>query len=183
MRSNFQPGEEVAAFVGHVDDAPLPKCGLDSREDKELAVRGKTSRDLAALSLPFNPQTILLFYCGNLSEAEQLFEEYPVNTDDKPVIEYMAPRTYRNRKDAKVPWFVGPRMAQLTDAVLGLCPPEKDPFLANRSDEDKRLPLAGSAYHWARIWDVIGDREKCDASWHGFVDHWVPESSGQKEMP
>jgi len=172
-RSNFQPGEEVIAIAGHKGGLPLPSSDIDSSEDKRIAVEGKTSRDLADLALPFNPQTILLFYCGNLTEARELFAEYPLNTDDRPIIEYMAPRTYRNRKDASVPWFVGPRLARLVDRVQELCPPDRDPLLVNRSAGNKRLPAAGRAYHWARIWEVIGDREKCRESWDIFVDEWT----------
>lgn len=174
-RNNFQPGEEVIAMAGHRDAQPLSAISLDSREDKRLAVAGKGIRDLANLSLPLNSQTILLFYGGNMTAAADLFADYPLNTDDKPLIEYMAPRTYRNRKETQIPWYVGPRAAELVDAIQQRCPPGTDPFLANRSAADRQLPLAGSAYHWARIWEVIGDPAKCHAAWARFLREWVGE--------
>jgi len=172
-RNNFQPGEEVIAMAGHRDAVPLAATDLDSRADKQIAVAGKGVRDLANLSLPLNPQTILFFYGGNLTAARELFDGYPINTDDKPLIEYMAPRTYRNRKETAIPWYVGPRIAQLVDTIQQLCPPEGDPFLANRSADDRRLPVAGAAYHWARLWEVIGDPAKCQASWARFTREWL----------
>lgn len=172
-RSNFQPGEEVVALVGHKGGLPLPATGSDSTEDKLIAVKGKGYRDLTELALPFDPATILLFYCGNLSVSRDLFAGYPVNTDDRPVIEYMAPRTYRDHKDASVPWFVGPRIARLSDALLRRCPPASDPLLVNRTEENRRLPAAGAHYHWARIWQVIGDEFKCRDSWNKFVEDWT----------
>ena len=154
---------------------PLPSCDIDSREDKRIAVAGKDYRDLGRLSLPFNSQTILFFYCGNLAGAKELFAGYPVNTDDKPIIEYMAPRTYRDRKDAAIPWFVGPRIARLVDEVQRICPPGRDPLLANRTAESRRLPAAGAAYHWARLWEVMGNEAQCKEAWNRFVAEWTDE--------
>lgn len=172
-RNNFQPGEEVIAFAGHKGRAPLPACGGDSRAERLASVEGMGYRDMTRLALPFNTETMLFFYCGNLTGAKELFEEYPVNTDDKPIIEYRAPRTYRNRKDAAIPWFVGPRLAQLVDEVQKRCPPATDPLLAGRSPAERRLPLAGSAFHWARIWGVIGDENECQQAWQRFVAAWT----------
>jgi len=176
-RSTFQPGEEVVALVGHPDAAPLPACSLDSSEDKRIAIAGKDHRDLARLSLPFNPQTILFFYCGNLAEAREFFDQYPVNSDDRPYVEYMAPRTYRSKTDAAVPWFVGPRIARLVDEIQSRCPPDNDPLLAGRTAEDRRLPVAGAAYHWARLWEVIGDEEACRQAWVRFVAEWTGQGA------
>jgi spermidine synthase len=172
-RNNFQPGEEVIAIAGHKDATPLPACTLDTRADKLAAVEGKTYRDMARLSLPFNSQTTLFFYCGNLTGAKELFAGYPINTDDKPIIEYMAPRNYRNRKDTATPWFVGPRLARLVDEVQKRCPPATDPLLAKRSPEDRRLLVAGTAFHWTRIWGVIGDEKECQQAWQRFVKEWT----------
>lgn len=174
-RNNFQPGEEVIAMAGHRDAVPLPATDLDSREDKQVAVAGKGMHDLERLQLPLNSQTILFFYGGNLTAARELFDGYPLNTDDKPLIEYMSPRTYRNRKETAIPWYVGPRLAELVDEIQRRCPPETDPFLVNRSAEDRRLPVAGAAYHWARLWEVIGDPAKCQAAWSRFVTAWLSE--------
>jgi len=172
-RSTFQPGDEVVALVGHPDSSPLPSCTLDSSEDKRIAIAGKDHRDLGRLQLPFNPQTILFFYCGNLAEARELFAKYPVNSDDRPYIEYMAPRTYRDETDAAVPWFVGPRLARLVEELQRRCPADGDPLLVNRTPASRRLPAAGVAFHRARLWDVIGDEEACKEAWGRFVKEWT----------
>jgi spermidine synthase len=178
-RNNFQPGEEVVVFAGHKDMTPLPACSIDSSEDKLFAVTGKNHSDLQQLSLPFNSQTILFFYCGNLTEAKDLFAEYPVNTDDKPVIEYMAPRSYRNRTDGPLPWFVGPRLARLVEKVQSRCPLGSDPLLVNRTAGNRRLPAAGANFHRARIWEVmrgvVGSEEECKKSWQRFLAEWTDQ--------
>jgi len=174
-RNSFQPGEEVVALVGHPDGSPLPASSIDSLADKLSVVKGKDYHDLQRLSLPFNSQTVMFFYCGNLSMAKELFAQYPVNTDDKPLIEYMAPRTYRSGEEGKLPWFVGPRLASLVEDVQRICPPESDPLLVNRSASNRRLPLAGTAFHRARLWEVIGDERKCKAAWQRYVKEWTDQ--------
>jgi spermidine synthase len=181
-RNNFQPGEEVVALAGHADKTPLPACNIDNRANKRLAVQGRTRADLTQLALPFDPQTILFFYCGNVTEASDLFDDYPVNTDDRPLIEYMAPRTYRNLKDTATPWFVGPRIARLVEAIQRACPPETDPFLVNRSPANRKLPAAGIAFHRARIWDVIGNDTECRKAWIQFLRNWIPQESGVRSQ-
>ena len=172
-RNGFQPGEEVLALVGHLDRTPLPPTDLDSRGDKQYAVMGKTQYDLANLSLPFNPQTILLFYCGNLTAAKSLFSNHPVNTDDLPLIEYLAPRSYRQQQDKLFPWFVGPYVVKHIEKIQEQCLPMEDPLLSLRTPEDRELPLAGSAFHLARLWTLSGKEEETTKAWNTFLKHWL----------
>jgi spermidine synthase len=172
-RHNFQPGYEIVALIGHQKGQPLPPCEIDSHADKLYAVQGKDHRDLMRLNLPLDPQTILLFYGGNLTAARELFESYPMNTDDRPVIEYMAPRSYRGQATGERAWFVGEPFADLVTKVLTICPPESDPLLANRSQENRRLPLAGNAFHRARIGQVKKDTEATQKAWAEFVREWT----------
>jgi len=174
-RHNFQPGDEVVALIGHQKGQPLPASTIDRLADKLYAVSGKDHRDLMRLNLPLDPQTILLFYGGNLTAARSLFERYPVNTDNRPVIEYMAPRTYRRSTASKPSWFVGEPFAEFMDKVQALCPPENDPLLSNRSATNRRLPLAGSAFHRARIEMVKGDAAATQKAWAEFVREWTAD--------
>ena len=125
------------------------------------------------MQLPFDRQTILFFYCGNLTEAREIFKDYPVNTDDRPLIEYMSPRSYRADRESMTPWFVGPRIARFVERVQEICPPENDPLLVNRTPENRRLPLAGTAYYRARIWSLIGDEGESIEAWQTFVREYT----------
>ncbi len=171
-RHNFQPGSEVVALVGHQAGQVLPASDIDSSADKLYAVSGKSYLDLQRLNLPLDPQTIMLFYAGNLTEARSLFDSYPENTDDRPVIEYMAPRTYRSKGEA-TPWFTGEPFYDMVDKVYALCPPDGDPLLVNRIAANRRLPLAGHAFHRARIEEVKGDAEATIKAWQEFVTEWT----------
>jgi len=174
-RNNFMPGREIVALVGHRAGAPLPSCDLDMSSAKLASVYGKDWRDLPSLLFSCNEQTVLLFYCGNVTASKALFDGYPINTDDKPVIEYMAPRSMRRKSDDATmpPTFVGPRLADLVDTLLRNCPPEQDPVLAKRTVENRRLPLAGAALHRAWIAYAMGDPQMCRDAWEEFVREWT----------
>ncbi len=172
-RGNFQPGAEMVAFVGHGDHSPLPECALDVERDKRVAVEGATHLDMHNLMLPINEQTVLLFYCGNLGLAGDLFANYPLNTDDKPVIEFGTPRSLHQSSDVGKPHFVANRFADLVDQLQLRTPPLSDPILASRVPSSRMLPLAGAAFHRAWISSALGDEEKWKLNWQRFLDHWI----------
>jgi spermidine synthase len=172
-RGNFQPGAEIAALVGHADLTPLPASTLDAANDKRLAVEGATHLNMQELMLPINEQTILLFYGGNMTRAADLFEKYPLNTDDKPVIEFGTPRSLHQPKGVDRPQFLETRFAKLVDALQSRTPPSGDPLLASRSPQSSKLPLAGSAFHRGWIARVHGDEETWKKEWQTFLDQWI----------
>ena len=172
-RGNFQPGAEIAAIVGHRDDTPLPACTVDAAEDKRLAVEGVTHLDMQDLMLPVNPETVTLFYGGNLTRAANLFREHPLNTDDRPLIEFGTPRSLHQPRGAGPPQFLESRFADLVDRLQAITPPAADPLLAWRSAGARRLPLAGSAFHRAWIARVHGDGETWQREWEAFRSHWL----------
>lgn len=172
-RGNFQPGAEIAALVGHADLTPLPASSLDAARDKLAAVEGATHLDMQELMLPINRQTILLFYGGNITHAADLFAKYPLNTDDKPVIEFGTPRSLHQPSDTDRPQFLETRFADLVDKLQRQTPPDQDPLLASRSPASRKLPLAGSAFHRAWIARVHGDEESWKEQWKTFLREWV----------
>lgn len=174
-RGNFQPGAEIAALIGHVDDAPVPACALDAEQDKRTAVEGATHMDMHNLMLPINEQTVLYFYGGNLGLAADLFDGYPLNTDDKPVIEFGTPRSLHRPANEGKPQFLEGRFADLVDRLQERTPPGNDPLLAIRTPASRKLPLAGSAFHRASIASVSGDDEQWRLNWQKFLDHWITQ--------
>ncbi len=178
-RGNFQPGAEIAALVGHLDDSPILASDLDVALEKQRAVAGATHRDMQRLMLPMNEQNIPLFYGGNITLARKLFEEFPLNTDDRPVIEFGTPRSLHAETNGKRAQFLADRFANLVDEIQTLAPPSTDPILASRSDRIRQLPLAGSAFHRAWIAAYFEDEEKWIKNWQLFLDHWLPQSPRQ----
>lgn len=181
-RGNFQPGAEVAALVGHADLTPLPAATLDAEPDKRLAVAGASHRDLQKLMLPINEQTILLFYGGNLTRAADLFAAYPLNTDDRPTIEFGTPRSLHQPAGADRPQFLETRFCNLVDKIQSRTPPAADPLLALRSPASRKLPLAGSAYHRAWIALVYGEEETLMNEWKKFLIQWMDTQSAATHL-
>jgi len=172
-RNHFQPGNEVVALIGHKDDAPLPAARINSAQDQVSAVRGATAFDLPRIVLPVNRQTIPLFYAGNLSNSRELFAEYPLNTDDRPIIEFGAPRTLRAAAEGERPHFVGQQFAAFVDSIQGAIPPQSDSFLTDRNPANRLLPKAGAAFHQAWIAFAEQDAEALEKHWNEFIQLWL----------
>lgn len=174
-RGNFQPGAEVAALVGHADLEPLPACSLEVEDAKREAVAGATHREMLQLLLPINEQTVLLFYAGNVSRAAELFAKYPLNTDDRPVMEFGTPRSLHRAASEGKPQFVQERFAGLVDSLLERTPPSDDSLLAKRSVANRELVRAGAAFHRASIASVSGEETRWREEWENFLKHWLAE--------
>ena len=170
-RCDFAPFDEVVAFVGHPAGAPLPANNFDDSSVKQAFAQNPDPYTIAST---LNPQTALLYYCANLTASRDRFASYPVNTDDKPVIEYMAPRSFRNHDKDKTPWFVGPYLLRFIKDLQQNCPPDSDPLLVNRTPENRRLPLAGSALHEAKLWARFGEQSESSNQWRMFLENWLP---------
>jgi len=162
---------DVVALVGHRDASPLPPSTIDSSRAKIASVAGRSSRDLPRLDLPYDQQTILRFYCGNVTAAKDLFAEYPVNTDDRPLVEYMTPVSLHESSGDLPTKFTG-----LVEKIFARCPPDTDPMLANRSAENRRLPVAGAELHRAWVEMAGGDEDACREAWDSFVREWKNEA-------
>lgn len=172
-RNHFKPGSEVVALIGQMDTSPLPASVLDTVQDQLWAVQGATAMDLPQVILPMNEQTIMMFYAGNVSAARQLFAEYPLNTDDRPIVEFSSPRSLRPAADEARPHFVADKIATLVDMLFEMTPPASDPVLAARDPAFRQLPLAGAAFHRAWIAYYLQDMAQLESQWQTFLRHWL----------
>jgi spermidine synthase len=160
----------VVAFVGHHDKAPFAACDFDDTQIKQQFLDANGREDIYQT---LNPQTALVYYGGNVTASKELFASYPINTDDKPVIEYLSPRYYRNQGKDETPWFVGPYILKFIKNLQENCPPDEDPLLVNRTPANRRLPLAGSAYQETKLWAEFGNNEEAQKNWNLFVKEWL----------
>lgn len=170
-RCDFEPFNEVVAFVGHNGSTPLAASDIDDSQVKLDFLKSSGQEDIYTT---LNPQTALVYYAGNITASKERFAKYPINTDDKPVIEYMAPRHYRNKGEKEVtPWFVGPFLLRFIKDLQEACPPDKDPLLVNRTPANQRLPLAGSALHETKLWAQFENNEEIQKNWKKFINEWL----------
>jgi spermidine synthase len=174
-RNNFIPGLEILALVGHRDATPIPACQTSDLASRRAEVAGKDPALLTKLDLTYTPETSLLFYCGNLTASKEFFSQYPVNTDDRPFIEYTSPLSMRKRVDGFIPTIVGPRYEALIDRLLAQCPPDRDPMLALRTPANRRLVVAGAELHRFWLAKAMEESQKANKAWSLYVREWTDQ--------
>jgi hypothetical protein len=132
----------------------------------------------------------LLYYCGNLTGAKSLFSDSPLNTDDRPVIEYLTPRSASLQAADKVVWFAGPQFVGLIEKLQTLTPPETDPALAGLPLRERQAARAG--FFLARSSLITSAYQKkvpgANESWlrqaeqdhHKAMEFWLDQSPPSK---
>lgn len=172
-RNNFQPGMEKVALIARKATKPMAVAVGGKRDAMLAVVEGLDWLDATPEMYRVSPQAMPFLYAGNLSKSVELFRDFPINTDDKPVIEYQTPITFRQvAQSDKVIWCVGPRLITWMDRLLAACPPEQDPLWADHPQENPHLIRAGMAFHRAMVSKVKGDVAVLDDEWKVFLDEW-----------
>jgi len=156
-RGDLYAERSILALVGRNDPAPLDPATL------AMQWRAMTGSDAADDVLV---DRAVKFYAGNV--ASGLFADAPVNTDDWPLIEYLAPRTHRAVIAGRANWLTGPARDQLYSDLLTALPPEDDPHLALLTDAQRGLVGAGAIY---AEWRGLRGRDdpRAGARWRDFI--------------
>lgn len=172
-RNNFQPGLEKVALIGRKAGKPLAVAPAGKRDAMLAAVEGLDWQSATPEMVRVSPQAMPFLYAGNLTKSADLFRDFPINTDDKPVIEYQTPITFRKvAQNDKVIWCVGPRLISWMDRLMERYPPEQDPLWADHPEESRHLIRAGLAFHRAMVSKVKGDTTVMDEEWADFLQEW-----------
>lgn len=82
-------------------------------------------------------------YAGNLGQARSLFEAYPINSDDRPFVEYLAPISSRESVRGQVGSLTGYELAGFYRHLQQMVPPATDPYLAELQETELNSVLAG----------------------------------------
>jgi spermidine synthase len=169
-RNNFLPGSDKAALIGRRKPIPLavPATLGDGKFQSDL--QAMEWHHTAAGRMKPEADRMLLYYCGNLTAARRLFDAYPVNTDDQPIIEYQTPRLFRRiAAQDKVIWVVGPRFTELVGKILRECPPSTDPMLQAYPADHRHLVSAGQSFHQSMVLSMFGRLDESLAEWEEFI--------------
>ncbi len=138
-RRGFSAVFPVFALVGS-EPAALDAGALRGSLGR-LVERGAAAPDLWFENIP------LAAYAGNLSASGGEYRALPVSTDDRPMLEYLAPITERNNRGAGAGLTVAwDRLPGFCDRLLHAVPLEQDPHLAGLSQRDRHEIEAGLAY-------------------------------------
>jgi spermidine synthase len=163
-RGATTPGQETVALFGHQGTHPLPREAVARRLEVSGSVvlgerLGEVPDASASAASGLGLRDLLPQYCGNLTSAPGLLEIYPVNTDDRPVIEYEAPVAHRRARAGKTPWFVGRELLGFLDQLMTASPPETDPYLKTLAAPEIGVVRGGLSLHRARVLRAAGDEE------------------------
>ena len=156
-RGDLYPERSILALVGRGTAAPLDPATLAAQW---RAMTGEDTADAVLID------RALKFYAGNAVSG--IFADAPINTDDHPLIEYLAPRTHRAVIAGTAQWLTGPERDGLYADLLDALPPQDDPYLARLSPEQRTLPRAGAV---SAAWLGLRDRDdtRADAVWQDFI--------------
>jgi hypothetical protein len=100
---------------------------------------------------------LLLYYAGNLGRAADLLAGYPLNTDDRPRLQFSAARAQSAEAAGRRGWLVGEPLIDFFRSLLAAAPVADDPYLARLAPQQRRAVPAGLDIFAARLADAQGD--------------------------
>ena len=170
-RANFSTDRPVVALLATKQDRPLDAEAFRRHVGRLFSEAGGEPEDRAALGG--------LFYAGNLTALRDLLRSHPVNTDDRPVIEFLAPIQQRRNLAYQVPRLIGPRLAELYERLFAGLPPEADPYLEALGTGVRDAVRAGLAYYRSKLFEASGNLDLA-AEYRGeFEARMPPELVGR----
>ncbi len=105
-----------------------------------------------------------------------------MNTDDRPLIECLAPRTHRAVMTGAAQWVVGAEQDRLYADLFDALPPERDPYLQRLSEGQLRHVAAGLRYALFQGARGRGTRVQSRVAWADFLEVSTP-STRRPESP
>ncbi len=142
-RGDFYAEKPIMALVGHTDTEALSvSTRLIERSRHDLtAFRSGTAEQIP----------LAAYYLGSLDSNSEWIEGAAVNTDDLPVIEYLAPESHRAERAGLVEWFTGERMLAFMQHLQQTTEPTGDPYLRNLTPEMHSAIYSGLFFHIAAV--------------------------------
>ncbi len=160
-RGNFGAARPVLALVG-----------ADGPTTLDPTVIERNGRHLSG-GRPLPPSTALAvtlpFYAGNLSAADGLIPPGPINTDDRPLVEYLTPVTQREERAGATAWFNSTELADFFRRLLALAPPARDPHLRLLTAAQRDFVVAGLHYYDGAVARRLGRDAEADVHFREFA--------------
>jgi hypothetical protein len=103
-------------------------------------------------------------YAGNLSVARRLVDHAPLNTDDRPLIEYLSPITHRRVGSHTASFLIGEELVRLYGDLQTAAPPEPDPYLARLNPGERGFATAGFYSHVSAVGKRMGNEAESDSA-------------------
>jgi spermidine synthase len=139
-RDDFYSNRPVVGLIGQRSARPV--------EVERLRERLRHLPEWGWDALFASPQGLMMLYAGDLTSVADLFVKAPLNTDDRPLIEFLAPQLTRVSAAGDKDWFIGEALAAFYDTLDARLIDTPDPFWP-ASDEVAAARRAGTAlYHY-----------------------------------
>ena len=153
-RNDFYPNRPVLGLVG-ASEPVRPDLETVGRRLSALPAWGRDSLLTA-------PRAIAMLYVGDLSRVADTFSHAPLNDDDRPVIEFLAPRLTRMNAAGDKDWLTGAALADYTDMLASRLAGKSEPALPN-TEETAQARRAGAALFRYAIAATSGDGARAEA--------------------
>ncbi|MEY6431944.1 fused MFS/spermidine synthase [Thioalkalicoccus limnaeus] len=141
-RGDLFPNGSIIALIGSDEDVHL--------DPDVLVQHGRALAGNPTLPEELLKAISLRFYAGNAS-ASGLFDDFPLNTRNRPVIEYGAPRSQREVHTGEVRWMVGAELGLFYETLAEQVPPADDPYLTRVDETGQGFVRAGRHYYHYRV--------------------------------
>ncbi len=140
-RADFYPDRPVVGLVGQLAPRAMDRDAMRRRVD--------ALPDWARDPLLATPRGLWMLSVGNLADAAPLLPGTDLNSDDRPVLEFLAPRLTRINADGDKDWFTGPSLAEFYDAFAPRAEGAADLFLGGGDDVTEARRAGRLLYHYA----------------------------------
>ncbi len=165
-RADFYSALPVVGLVGQLKAGPLDLTRIRER----VLHLPDWSKD----ALLTTPRGLSMLYAGNLRAVADFFRAAPLNTDDRPLIEFLAPRLTRVAATFKnADWFTGEKLASFYDTLETRLAGVPDPLWPASHDIIAARRAGTALYHYT----VAAERHDVTAAAHyqTEVRELVPE--------
>jgi spermidine synthase len=160
-RGDFSARMPIAALIGQRTPRPLDLDAVVANVRRRQGGEGYSAARAHALAL--------LFYAGNLSAARDLVASAPINTDDRPVIEYLAPATPLDVVAGQAEWLTGSALSRLWRQLAERVPPDEDPYLTLLSADERSDVDAGRLLQEVSVLHDAGQPVAAQAAFDEFA--------------
>ncbi len=153
-RGDLAPSRSIVALVGSKTPQILDPHVITER-GFPLTHQYRFSSDSPPTEATF--QALLLrLYAGNISDSG-IFDDYPLNTDNHPRVEYLAPQTHRQVAIGAAQFVVGSERERVYRQLREAMPLEQDPYLANLTPTQQDYVEAG---HYFSSYRTLVDQDR-----------------------
>jgi spermidine synthase len=151
-RGDFLARKPIVALIGQQEPAELDPGAMRGYMRRLGRHEDASDEALEALAA--------LMYAGNLTMASELFAASPLNTDDRPLIEFLAPVTQREQRHGTISWLVSAELARFYGELRDRAPIARDPYLTRLDDRQRQFVRAGDVLYEAVVSRDLGDRKR-----------------------